>query len=198
MLLLKELQKDVSFGEFSMKNLIVLFTLAASTFVSASTLVKTFDGGVAVCKEGADVGSRGYSLKLLNEINTNTHRNLNFEVSLLSCANTNDGLRFVPISLDSIVDRPNYNFTTDQLESLQIQLSNTRFIAFTENGDILGNVLLKENEAGKIQVSLSIAHINNAKQVILNLTATQTITSKDGQLLDRGPVIAKTFLLNLN
>lgn len=180
-----------------MKNWIVLFSLAISTCVSASTLVKTFDGGVARCKEGADIGNRAYRLKLIGESATNTHKNLNFSVSLFVCAKTTEGLRLVPIRLNTVVAKPYLN-ESNELDNIYTELSNTRLFAFTENAEVLGDVELQENTEGKIQARLSISQMTNANQVIMNLKAIQTIKGKNGQLLDRAPVIASTFLLNLN
>lgn len=179
-----------------MKNWIVLLSLVISTSVSASTLVKSFDGGVARCKEGADIGFRAYRLKLIGESATNTQKNLDFSVSLFVCASTPEGLRLLPIRLNSIVAKPFLN-ESNELDNIYTELSNTRLFAFIENAEVLGDVELKENAEGKIQARLSIPHMTNSNQVILNLKAVQTIKGKNGQLLDRSPVIASTFLLNL-
>lgn len=180
-----------------MKKLILTLAVLLPTLSFASTVVKTFDGGVARCKEGADIGSRAYRLKLLSETHSETHKKISLSVSMFACLKTDEGLRLVPISLNSAVARPYIN-ASNELDSLSTELSDTRLFAFTEKAQVVGDIVLKENAEGKMLATLSVPHNLNTNQVILNLKSVQTIKGTNGNVLDRSNVIASTFLLNLN
>jgi hypothetical protein len=177
-----------------MKLIIFFIILALFQFnVSASTLVKTFDGGVARCQDLSDVGLRAYQLYLLNETDSITHKKLDFEVRLLTCSSN---FKFRRVSLSESVAVPFFNDKTGKIDYIFSQFSETKLVGFSEMGKMMGKVLLNENERGDIRVSMSIPHSKRETPMILNLESVVTITNSNSEELMRERMVAYTFLLH--
>lgn len=177
-----------------MKKIIFAIILLLPSFVFASSLVKTFDGGVARCQEGADVGNRAYKLALIDERDTATHKHLLFRVQLFVCESD---FKLHRINLNFSVKKPYLDMNNQKVSHTYSNLKEARLVGFTENGAILGSELLVQNEEGEIYINLQIAHFESPKQILLSLNANETITSSEGIILMQESVTASSFMLNI-
>lgn len=178
-----------------MKKTILVLATIIPVFSFASTLVKTFDGGIATCREGADVGQRAYRLALIDEKTSKTHREFTFSVNLLVCSSR---MKFEKIGLYSKVAQPILDHRTNELTAVITSLEETRLVVFSETGEVFASNLLSHAADGAISTKVRIPHWKMPKQMILDLESVYSVHSLGGEELMKERSVAKTFLLNIN